>query len=68
MQPDNQAEPLPINTIVRIREFGSGRCRIVEYRGSLVPKGARVYRRGGPKDSEIPQTHPPEAPTKNVPR
>jgi hypothetical protein len=40
----NPSEPLKIGTIVRIRNSGYGRARIVEYRGPLGPKGARVYR------------------------
>jgi len=43
MTTQNQSEPLKIGTIVRIRDSGYGRARIVEYRGSLGPKGARVY-------------------------
>lgn len=39
-----QTEPLPINTRVRIRNSNFGICRIVEYRGELGPRGARVYR------------------------
>jgi hypothetical protein len=46
----NPTEPLKIGTIVRIRNSGYGRARIVEYRGPLGPKGARVYRvRAGKK-------------------
>lgn len=37
-------EPLKIGTVVRIRNSGYGLCTIVEYRGPLGPKGARVYR------------------------
>ena len=37
-------EPLKIGTIVRIRNSGYGRARIVEFRGPLGPNGARVYR------------------------
>lgn len=37
-------EPLKIGTIVRIRDSGYKRGRIVEFRGPLGPKGARVYR------------------------
>ncbi len=44
MTTQNLAEPLPIGTIVRIRDSGYGRARIVEFRGPLGPKGARVYR------------------------
>lgn len=44
MTTQNPTEPLKIGTIVRIRNSGYGRARIVEYRGPLGPKGARVYR------------------------
>jgi len=44
MTTQNPNEPLKIGTIVRIRNSGFGRARIVEYRGPLGPKGARVYR------------------------
>jgi hypothetical protein len=44
MTTHNLTEPLKIGTIVRIRNSGYGRVRIVEYRGPLGPKGARVYR------------------------
>ncbi|HWY87949.1 MAG TPA: hypothetical protein VNX28_14555 [Gemmataceae bacterium] len=44
MTTPNLTEPLKIGTIVRIRNSGYGRARIVEFRGPLGPKGARVYR------------------------
>jgi hypothetical protein len=44
MTAHNLTEPLKIGTIVRIRNSGYGRARIVEFRGPLGPKGARVYR------------------------
>ena len=44
MTTQNLTEPLKIGTIVRIRNSGYGRARIVEFRGPLGPKGARVYR------------------------
>jgi hypothetical protein len=44
MTPQDQAEPLAINTLVHVRNSGFGRGRIAEYRGPLGPKGARVYR------------------------
>ena len=44
MTTPNLNEPLKIGTIVRIRNSGFGRGRIVEFRGPLGPKGARVYR------------------------
>ena len=44
MTTHNLSEPLKIGTIVRIRNSGYGRARIVEFRGPLGPKGARVYR------------------------
>lgn len=37
-------EPLKVGTIVRIRNSGYGRAKIVEFRGALGPNGARVYR------------------------
>jgi len=37
-------EPLKIGTTVKIRDSGYGPARIVEYRGAIGPKGARVYR------------------------
>jgi hypothetical protein len=44
MTTQNLTEPLQIGTNVRIRNSGYGRARIVEFRGPLGPKGARVYR------------------------
>ena len=44
MTMQNLTEPLKIGTIVRIRNSGYGRAKIVEFRGPLGPKGARVYR------------------------
>jgi hypothetical protein len=44
MTTKNLTEPLKIGTIVRIRNSGYGRAQIVEFRGALGPKGARVYR------------------------
>jgi hypothetical protein len=44
MTPMNLTEPLKIGTLVRIRNSGYGRARIVEFRGPLGPNGARVYR------------------------
>ncbi len=44
MTTQNLSEPFKIGTIVRIRNSGYGRARIVEFRGPLGPKGARVYR------------------------
>jgi hypothetical protein len=40
----DQAEPLKDGTVVRILNSGYPRAKIVEYRGPLGPKGARVYR------------------------
>jgi hypothetical protein len=37
-------EPLKVGTIVRIRNSGYGRAKIVEFRGPLGPLGSRVYR------------------------
>ncbi len=36
-------EPLPIGTVVRIRNTNYGPVRISEYRGPLGPGGARIY-------------------------
>jgi hypothetical protein len=44
MTTQNQTEPLKIGTIVRIRDSGYRRAEVVEFRGPLGPKGARVYR------------------------
>jgi hypothetical protein len=44
MTMQNLTEPLKIGTIVRIRNSGYGRARIVEFRGPLGPNGSRVYR------------------------
>ena len=44
MATQNRVEPFEIGTIVRIRNSGYGRGRIVEFRGLLGPNGARVYR------------------------
>jgi hypothetical protein len=40
----NVTQPYEVGTIVRIRDSGYGRARIVEFRGPLGPNGARVYR------------------------
>ncbi len=37
-------EPLKDGTIVRVLDSNFKRALIVEYRGALGPKGARVYR------------------------
>jgi hypothetical protein len=44
MTTQNLTEPLKVGTLVKIRNSGYGRARIVEFRGPLGPKGARVYR------------------------
>ncbi len=44
MTTQNLTEPFKIGTLVKIRNSGYGRARIVEFRGALGPKGARVYR------------------------
>ncbi len=44
MATQNSTDPLKIGTIVRVHDSGDGRARIVEFRGPLGPKGARVYR------------------------
>ena len=44
MTMQNLTEPLKIGTIVRIRDSGYGRAKVVEFRGPLGPNGVRVYR------------------------
>ena len=44
MAANNHTEHFKVGAIVRIRKSGYGRGKIVEYRGPLGPKGARVYR------------------------
>ncbi len=44
MTTNNSTEPLKEGTFVKIRNSRFGRVQIVEYRGNLGPKGARVYR------------------------
>jgi hypothetical protein len=44
MATENVAEPLKEGTIVKILNSGYHRAEVVEYRGPLGPKGARVYR------------------------
>jgi hypothetical protein len=56
MTAQNTTEPLKIGTIVRIRNSGYGPAMIVEFRGPLGPKSARVYRlqvRGKPRPAYI---------------
>jgi hypothetical protein len=44
MTTQNQAELFKLGDVVRIRNSGHSRARIVELRGPLGPKGAYVYR------------------------
>ena len=44
MTTPNLTEPLKEGTLVRILDSGYRRAKIVEYRGPLGPKGARIYR------------------------
>ena len=44
MATDNLDEPFKVGALVKIRNSGYGRARIVELRGPLGPKGAKVYR------------------------
>ena len=44
MTPQKLTEPLQPGTVVKIHNSGFHRAWIVEYRGPLGPKGARVYR------------------------
>lgn len=44
MTTKNQPRRYEIGAIVRIRNSGYGRGRIVEHRGPLGPNGAEVYR------------------------
>jgi hypothetical protein len=39
-----ETEPLPVGTFVKIQNTNYGRVQIVEYRGPLGPRGARIYR------------------------
>lgn len=41
---NNNNEPLPVGTVVKLLNSGFGKCKIVEYRGPLGPGGARIYR------------------------
>jgi hypothetical protein len=43
METQDLAEPLKEGTIVKILNSGFHRAEIVEYRGPLGPKGARIY-------------------------
>jgi hypothetical protein len=43
METRDLPEPLKEGTIVKIRDSGYHRAEIVEYRGPLGPKGARIY-------------------------
>ena len=43
MATQNETEPLKPGTAVRVRDSTYDRAWIVEYRGPLGPKGARVY-------------------------
>ncbi len=38
-----ETEPLPVGTLVKVRDTNYGRAQIVEYRGPLGPGGARIY-------------------------
>lgn len=42
--PTQIVEPLRIGTNVKILNSGYGRAKVAEYRGTLGPKRARVYR------------------------
>jgi hypothetical protein len=56
MAADNETEPLPVGTRVKIRHANFARAKIVEYRGRLGPGGARVYRvryRGKPRPAYV---------------
>ena len=44
MVAQNRTDPFKVGAVVRIRDSGYGFARIVEDRGPLGPKGARVYR------------------------
>jgi hypothetical protein len=44
MAAQNLAEPFKIGTLVKIRNSGYGRAKVVEFRGALGPEGARIYR------------------------
>jgi hypothetical protein len=42
MATQNLIEPLKDGTVVKIRNSGYDRAELVEYRGPLGPKGARI--------------------------
>jgi hypothetical protein len=44
MTTENTTDPLKVGTFVKILNSGYGRAQIVEFRGPLGPKGARIYR------------------------
>jgi hypothetical protein len=44
MTTEHTSEPIKVGTIVKILNSGYGRARVVEFRGPLGPKGARIYR------------------------
>jgi hypothetical protein len=44
MTTQNSPDPLKVGTLVKIRNSGYGIAEIVEYRGPLGPRGARIYR------------------------
>lgn len=43
METENASEPLKEGSIVKVLNSGFHRAEIVQYRGPLDPKGARVY-------------------------
>ena len=53
---NNSADPLQVGATVKIRDSGYGPAKIVEYRGAIGPRGAKVYRlrvRNKPKPAYI---------------
>lgn len=44
MATQNSTDPIKVGTIVKILNSGYNLARVVEYRGTLGPKGIRVYR------------------------
>lgn len=44
MATQSLSEPIPDGTFVEVLNSGIKRAQVVEYRGPLGPKGARIYR------------------------
>jgi hypothetical protein len=44
MTSQDLSEPLKAGTVVKVRDSGFHRAKVLEFLGPLGPKGARVYR------------------------